>query len=156
LEALGLPYGGNLLDFLGLYTVLGPTTGGESSSCDGCGGEGCAELDGCSGEEGCAGLEGCGEEEGCGGEEGCDVESQMAEAGCSGEASEIPSDTGCQGCRLIAHQSKDGQWRITIGHQGSHAGPRGGFRIGLAHLLLVLAPILFLGRRQRRGRERLH
>jgi len=145
LEAYGLGNSSSLLDWLALYIGLGETTGGESSGCDGCGDElGCG-AEGC-GEEGCGG-------EGCGGEEGCDIESQMADSGCSGEGSELPDDTGCVGCRIVAHKSTTGKWTIRVTHDGVRAHPRRGFRPGPLQLVLALVPVVFLHRRRRRRSE---
>lgn len=144
LEAYGLGNSSSLLDWLAVYIGLGETTGGESSGCDSCGDEGC-------GDEGCGG-EGCGGE-GCGGDEGCDIESQMAESGCSGEGSELPDDTGCVGCRILAHKSTSGKWTIRVTHDGVRAHSRRGFRPGPLQLVLVLLPVAFLHRRRRRRGE---
>jgi hypothetical protein len=141
LDAYGIGNSSTLLDWLALYVGLGETTGGESSGCEGCG-----DALGCGGEGGCSG---CGDESGCGGEGGCDLESQMAEAGCSGEGSELPGDTGCVGCRILAQRSASGKWTLRITADGIQAHKRRGFRPGPIHLILALAPILFLKRRRR-------
>lgn len=125
---------GSLLDWLALYATLGPSTGGEGSGCDSCGGAG-----------GCA--EGCGAE-GCGGDQGCDAETLISESGCSGTATDQPSDTGCTGCKLhgSGRRGADGQWRFEW-HQGgahrTHRSASGG------HLLLALLVPIVLRRRRR-------
>jgi hypothetical protein len=142
LEAYGLGTSSSLLDWLALYIGFGETTGGESSSCDGCGDT-----------AGCEDLAGCGDLAGCAGDNGCDVESQLAEAGCSGEASEQPGDTGCVGCRIVAQRDSLGQWTVRITHDGVQAQRKRGFRPGPIHLVLALAPVLFLQRRRRSRNE---
>jgi len=136
LDAYGIGNSSSLLDWLAVYVGLGETTGGESSGCDGCGDSAGCDSEGCGGE-------------GCGGDEGCDIEAQMAEAGCSGEASEQPGDTGCVGCRILAHRNTTGKWTIRITHDGVEAHVRRGFRPGPLQLVLALLPVLFLHRRRR-------
>ena len=142
LEVLAVGESPSLLDFLGVYATLGETTGGESSGgCDSCGGDaGCA--DGCGGDS-------------CGGEEGCDAETLLEDSGCTGEATEQPSDVGCTGCRhLRAKRMPDGHYRITIDPEGvQHHRTRRTLKVGVAQVLLVLGPILVLVRRRRRPDE---
>jgi hypothetical protein len=150
LELFALEGAPDLYDWLGAYATLGETTGGEGSGCDSCGGSG-----GCS--EGCGG-EGCGGE-GCGGEGGCDLQAQIDASGCSGEASELPSDTGCTGCRVLASGAtpRGARWRVLVDEEGTWAGRhgavhrhgRGGFRPGLPGAALLLLPIILRARKRR-------
>ena len=143
IEAVGLSSA--LLDFMGAYTLLGETTGGESvGGCDSCGdSSGCGD---------CGGEGGCGD---CGDLAGCDIEDELAGAGCSGEGSEQPSDLGCQGCRLGngVHRVSKNHWRLVLtpdgelsGHPGKKHRHRG---VHPANLLLVLIPMALLRRRRR-------
>jgi hypothetical protein len=143
----------DLLDFLGAYMLLGESTGGVSSGCDGCGGEGGCDAAGCD-AAGC-GADGCGAD-GCGGEGGCDMEQSMAEAGCSGETSGQPSDTGCQGCDLLSARGTHGHWRATVTAGGIQFYPvqrRFRVRFGTAQLLALLLPLICLSRRRRTPRD---
>ncbi len=135
-----------LLDFLGAYAILGPSTGGVSSGgCDSCGDtEGCAD---CGGEGGCAGDLGCGD---LTDPEACNLE----DSGCSGTGTDNPDDVGCQGCRFIAKQNAQGRWVLTMDSEGVHShrqGRRG--RIPLGSVLGLLGPVIFLARRRRTAAE---
>ena len=139
LEGYGLGNSSSLIDWLGLYMGMGETTGGESSGCDGC-----EDMAGC--DTGC-GSQGCGDT-------GCDLEAEMAGAGCSGESSELPDDTGCVGCRIVATRSTTGKWTFTLDKDGLRHQAHRGFRPGPLHIVLGLAPLLFLHRRRRSASER--
>jgi len=146
LTALGMEPVGPLGDWLGAYATLGESTGGEGDGCSDCGDGGC-------GDAGC-GDAGCGADSGCGGEGGCDIESTLADAGCSGEASDLPDDTGCQGCKMVTTQVSSNRWRITIHPEGtSHRRGTGRIHVGVLPMLLVLAPGLFAWRRRRTSAE---
>jgi hypothetical protein len=126
------------LDWLVGYGTLGPSTGGEGTTCD---------SEACGGEAGCAG-EGCGElgagcEGGCGGDlggdllgGGCDAEEWVLEQGCSGRPGSGGNDDGCPGLF-------DG----CLGQGGCGVHGRGPRRLGLAHAWLLL-PILISRRRR--------
>ena len=137
-----------LLDFLGAYMLLGESTGGTSSGCDGCGGEGGCDTAGC--------AAGCGEESGCGGE-GCDMQTAMADSGCTGEASAQPEDTGCQGCDILGQGKLHSHWRASINDQGVQFYPvhrRFRLHVGPPQVLAVLLPMIWLVRRRRQTGER--
>jgi len=149
MEALAIGESSSLLDFLGLYMLLGETTGGESTGgCDSCGDGGCGD---CSGEGGCL------DEAGCAGEEGCDINTLFGgeDSGCTGEPSDQPGDVGCVGCRhVVAKKQRDGHWQIRVASEGTQARPvHRTLRVGLSTMLIVLAPLLVLSRRRRRRSE---
>lgn len=135
----------SLLDFMGAYILLGPSTGGESSG--GCGD--CGDTAGCGD---CAGGGGCGD---CG---GCNIEEELAGQGCSGEGSAQPDDLGCQGCRLGngVHRVSKNHWRLVLtkdGELSQHPQPKHRHRgVHPSNLLLVLIPMVLL-RRRRTARE---
>ena len=133
-----------LLDFLGAFAVLGPSTGGVSSGgCDSCGTGGCDS----------AGCGGCGDT-GCTDLESCNLEDQFADSGCTGEPSDTPSDVGCVGCRIMARRDPAGQWRVVIDAEGVHPhGKARTRRVPLVPILAVLFPVLLASRRHRRRRE---
>ncbi len=146
LEAVGSSP--SLLDFLGAYMLLGESTGGTSSGCDSCGGEGGCDTAGC--------AAGCGEDSGCDAE-GCDMATAMSDAGCSGEATAQPSDTGCQGCNVLGNKGLHSHWRATIDEQGVQFYPvhrRFKLRVGTPQVLAMLLPLMWLARRRRSVTER--
>ncbi len=147
LEPLGTTAG--LLDFLGAYMLLGESTGGESSGCDSCGDSGGCDTAGCD-------AAGCGAD-GCGADGGCDLQDSLGDAGCTGETSAQPSDTGCQGCDILALPSSGGRWRITVTRSGidfRQVQRRLRVRLGAPQVLALLFPLIWLARRRRSVRER--
>lgn len=135
-----------LLDFLGAFAILGESTGGVSSG--GCGD--CGDTGGCGGCD----SAGCGGEGGCDDLSSCNLEEEFADAGCTGESTDNPSDVGCQGCRVLARQDTSGHWRITVDAEGVHNHKRGHKRrLPLAPVLGVLFPLLLVSRRYRRAGE---
>ena len=136
LDVLPVGESATLLDFLGAYAVIGESTGGEGDGCSSCGDTG--------------GCDDCGGDSGCGDEEACDMESLLGGSDCTGEPSDQPDDTGCQGCRLVTKQVSSGHWRVVIDHQGTHHRHTSStFKVGLRAMLLVLGPVLFIARRRR-------
>jgi len=145
LEPLGTTTG--LLDFLGAYMLLGESTGGESSGCDSCGDGGGCDTAGC-GADGCGG-DGCGDG-------GCDLQDSLTTSGCSGETSALPSDTGCQGCDILALPGSGSHWRATVTPSGIDFRPvqrRLRLRFGAPQVLALLLPLIWLARRRRSARE---
>ncbi len=136
----------DLLDFLGVYSLLGESTGGTSSGCEGC----AAEASGCDTAD-C--TSGCGIDPAQG---GCDVETALTEAGCSGQSSIAPSDTGCQGCDLLQRGQQLSHWRARIDAQGIQlrAVPhRPRIRVGAFQVMAIMLPIMWQLRRRRSARE---
>ena len=147
LEPLGTTPG--LLDFLGAYMLLGESTGGESSGCDGCGDQAGCDTAGCD-------AAGC-DAAGCGADGGCDLQDSLSGAGCSGETSGQPADTGCQGCDILALPGSHSHWRATLSPEGVHFYPvqrRLRLRVGAPQLLALLLPLIWLSRRRRSLHER--
>ena len=144
MDAIGVD--DDLLDFLGAYATLGPSTGGESSGCDGCGDEGSSGCADCEDSEalGCAGCD----------EGGCSVEDSIQESGCSGEPTTTP-EGGCQGCGVALSSGSTARWRIRVTSEGLQVAPIVR-RIRLNHpqALMGLIPVLWVLRRRRSSWER--